>query len=113
MIEAYHFGSITLDGRRYQADIKIVDGRVVSDWWRQQAHVLNVFDVDDILAAPPEILIVGMGQPGMMRVAETLRATLVASGIELTEEPTTKAVQSFNRLCLEGKRVAAAFHLTC
>jgi hypothetical protein len=75
--------------------------------------VLHVFDVDDILVAAPEILIVGMGQPGMMRVAETLRATLVASGIELTEEPTAKAVQSFNRLCLEGKRVAAAFHLTC
>ena len=113
MIEAYHFGSITLDSRRYQADIKIVDGRVVSEWWRQQAHVLNVFDVGDILAAAPEILIVGIGQPGMMRVAETLRATLATRGIELAEEPTAKAVQSFNRLCLEGKRVAAAFHLTC
>jgi hypothetical protein len=97
----------------YQADIKIVNGRVVTDWWRQQAHVLNEFDVDDILVAAPEILIVGMGQPGMMRVAETLRATLVASGIEVTEEPTAKAVLSFNRLCLEGKRVAAVFHLTC
>jgi hypothetical protein len=113
MIEDYHFGSMTIGGRSYQADIKIIDGRVVNDWWRQQAHVLGVLDVDDILAAAPEILIVGMGQPGMMRVAETLQVTLAARGIELAEEPTAKAVQSFNKLYLEGKRVAAAFHLTC
>jgi hypothetical protein len=113
MIEEYHFGSMAICGYRYQADLKILDGRVVTAWWRQQAHVLDVLDVEDILAAGPEILIVGMGQPGMMRVADSLRSTLAAQGIELTEEPTARAVQSFNRLFLEGKRVAAAFHLTC
>jgi hypothetical protein len=102
-----------IGGCRYHADLKIVDGRVVPDWWRQQAHVLDVLDVDDILAAAPEILVVGMGQPGMLRVADSLRATLVDRGIELIEEPTAGAAKSFNRFYLEGKHVAAAFHLTC
>ena len=34
-------------------------------------------------------------------------------GIELIEEPTATALQTFNRLQGEGKNVAGAFHLTC
>jgi hypothetical protein len=113
MIEGYHFGSITIDGKHYQADVKIIGKRVVADWWRQQGHVLDAFDVDDILSARPEYLVVGRGSPGNMAVAENLRESLAAVGIELIDEPTSRAVKTFNRLRAEGKRVAGAFHLTC
>ena len=113
MIEDYRFGSITIDGKHYQTDVKIVGKRVVADWWRQQGHVLDAIDVDDILSARPEYLVVGRGSPGNMAVAENLRETLEAVGIELIDEPTSRAVKTFNKLRAEGRRVAGAFHLTC
>jgi hypothetical protein len=113
MIEAYRFGQITVDGRHYQNDIKIIAGSVVSGWWRQEGHSLDVGDIDDILAANPQVLVVGMGQPGRMQVLPELRTCLRERGIELVEEPTEQAVAVFNRFSGEGRKVAGAFHITC
>lgn len=112
-IDEYHFGSMTVGGKTHHDDLKIVDGEVVTGWWRREGHAVHVEDVTDILAAKPETLVVGRGQPGWMRVSPTLRSTLEEARIELIDEPTQRAVVTFNRLVQEGKRVAAAFHLTC
>ena len=113
MIEEYRFGSITINGKHYHADVKIIGNRVVADWWRQQGHVLGVLDVEDILSTQPECLVVGRGASGMMVVTESLRETLAAFGIELIDEPTSRAVKIFNRLRGDGRKIAGAFHLTC
>jgi hypothetical protein len=38
MIEKYSFGKIVVNGVTYTSDIKIVQGRVVSDWWRKKGY---------------------------------------------------------------------------
>jgi hypothetical protein len=38
MIEKYSFGKIVVNGVTYTNDIKIVQGRVVSEWWRKKGH---------------------------------------------------------------------------
>ena len=113
MIEDYQFGSMKIGGKRYRNDLKIVGGRVISDWWRREGHSVEEADVDDILAARPGILVVGMGDPGRMQVNNSLRSALAGAGIRLVEEPTAMALRTFNRLSKEGKNVAGAFHLTC
>jgi hypothetical protein len=113
MIEHYRFGSMTIDGRQYQTDLKIIDGEVVADWWRREGHWADVGDVEDILSAKPDILVVGMGSPGRMNVAEQLRQLLADLRIRLVEEPTDEAIHTFNRFCEAGRKVAGAFHLTC
>ncbi len=113
MIESYHFGQIQVDGKRYNSDVKIVSGEVISDWWRREGHVLDIGDVDDILSTGPETLVVGMGDPGNMRVKDTLRRHLEQLGVILIEEPTARAVRTFNDLSGSGRKVAGAFHLTC
>ena len=109
----YKFGEIEVDGRVYTGDIKIVDGCVVSDWWRGEGHVLDVSDIDDILSAAPRVLVVGMGLPGRMKVNGKLRERLSGMGTKLMEEPTPSAVATFNKLAKSGANVAGAFHLTC
>jgi hypothetical protein len=109
----YQFGEIEVDGQRYTGDIKIIGGSVISDWWRAQGHELAASDIEDILAESPEIIVVGMGLPGHMKVADELRERLAAAGTALIDEPTPKAVATFNRLNKSGKKVAGAFHLTC
>ncbi|NOQ19486.1 MAG: hypothetical protein GQ571_05905, partial [Desulfobacterales bacterium] len=35
------------------------------------------------------------------------------NNVELIEKKTAKAIEVFNKLYQEGKRVAAGFHITC
>jgi len=113
MIEHFTFGSMTIDGKRYQSDLKIVGGQVVSKWWRRESHSLEEADIDDILSAKPDVFVVGTGQPGRMQVTGSLRSVLADAKIQLIEEPTAEAFRTFNRLSKEGRNVAAAFHMTC
>lgn len=113
MIEQYEFGKIVVDGEQYTQDIKIIDGSVIPDWWREDGHSLTTGDVQDILQAGPDILVVGTGYYGNMKPEESFRESVKDKGIELIEKKSGEAVQTFNELQETGKKVAAGFHLTC
>lgn len=113
MIDHYQFGSMTIEGKIYNVDLKILRGEVIADWWRKRGHELAAEDVTDILKIRPTVLVVGKGSPGQMRVLPDLKSSLGELGIELRELPTPQAVEIFNELHEQGTDVAAAFHLTC
>ena len=113
MIQEYHFGNMMVDNQPHVNDLKIIDGKVVSKWWRREGHTVTEEDVDDVLAATPRYFVVGTGQPGRMAVDANLSGILARLGIELIEEPTDQAIHTFNRLHRDGEKVAGAFHLTC
>ena len=113
MIEQYAFGNVVVNGVNYNNDIKIIQGSVVSEWWRKSGHFVEVDDIQDILKSKPDILVIGKGQPGQMKSTDALRKFLKTRDIELIEEKTSEAVAAFNRLFKEGKNVAAGFHLSC
>jgi hypothetical protein len=111
-IEHYSFGSITIDGRTYTSDVIIYPEKVDASWWRKEGHNLNIVDLTDVLKAKPEILLVGTGSSGLMKVPKETLSHLESKGIEVHVSLTAKAVELFNRLQSERK-VIAAFHLTC
>jgi hypothetical protein len=113
IIEDYRACRMTVDGEEYGHDLKIIDGRVKKEWWRKQDHKLDLGGLSDILSAGPEILVVGTGYAGHMRVEEPLRSALEQRGIRLVAIRTPEAVKRFNDITSEGKNVAGAFHLTC
>jgi hypothetical protein len=114
MINEYTTGGhMTVKGTRYRRDLKIIRGEVIGNWWRQKGHHLAVGDIDDILAARPQILVIGTGYAGNMRVPESVRQTLQELQIKVIAQTTADATATFNRLSAEGKDVAGAFHLTC
>ena len=113
MIESYNFGSMTVMGQSHRNDLKIIDDKVVGNWWRREGHALYVQDIDDILYASVETLVVGTGAYGGMRVTEEAAQAIEGQGINLVAVPTKEAVSIFNTLHAQGKRVAGAFHLTC
>ena len=92
MIERYSFGKIVVDGVTYTNDIKIVQGRVVSEWWRKKGHSVGIEDIQNILESNPRVLMIGKGQPGMMRSSRSLRRFLKENDIELIEEKTSQAI---------------------
>ena len=111
-IDSYEFGRIVVDGRAFSQDIILLPDGMQDSWWRLESHRLQIPDVAAALAAKPEVLIVGKGQPGKMQVDAALAQYLTENRIELIEVPTAQACTTFNALA--GKRrVAAALHLTC
>lgn len=114
MIDQYATGRhMTVKGTQYDKDLKIIRGEVVGNWWRQQGHLLATDDIDDILSARPQILVIGTGYAGNMRVPDTVRQTLENHQIKVIAQATADATTTFNRLVEEGQDVAGAFHLTC
>ena len=113
MIDKYLFGNIVVNGITYNDDIKIIQSNVVSSWWRNRGHKVELNDIKDIVETNPGVLVLGKGQPGLMKSTRSLREFLQKNDIELIEEKTSKAVKTFNRLFLEGKNVCAGFHLSC
>ena len=113
MIDKFSFGTITVDSQIYNSDIKIINGTVVPDWWRTSGHTVDVDDIQDILQAKPDIVVIGKGDPGQMRVTETLKEHTANHGITLIVENTSEARNTFNRLCREGRNIAGGFHVGC
>jgi hypothetical protein len=114
MIDTYEAGRwIRIEGRTYHSDVKIIDDEVRANWWRKAGHRLDQSDILDILEKRPDVLVVGTGYAGMMRVPDATREVLEGQGIGLHMEKTGNAVRVFNRLHKQGRRVAGAFHLTC
>jgi hypothetical protein len=111
-IDSYEFGRIVVDGRAYSQDLILLPGEIQDSWWRQESHLLQIADIAGVLAAKPEVLIVGQGQPGKMQVDATLAEYLKKNSIELLALPTAQACTAFNALAAKRK-VAAALHLTC
>ena len=111
-IEHYTFGRVTIDGKIYTADLIVLPGRVVPDWWRGNGHRLEPADLEEVLAAGPECLVIGTGASGLMEVPRETLELLEGRGIRAVVEPTADAVAAYNRLCGDG-RTAACLHLTC
>jgi hypothetical protein len=114
-ITSYSFGKISIDNQAFTSDLKIIRGDVKPNWWRKEGHRLQIDDIRDITEAKPEILVVGTGYSGLMRLSDGLREELGKLGIEIEALPSGKAVERFNNLVekLGEQKVALAIHLTC
>jgi hypothetical protein len=112
-IGPYRFGEIEIDGHVYTSDVIITPERVVDTWWRQEGHRLAIADLGDVVAATPDIVVVGTGYLGRMTLSDDARRYLEAHGIRVREARTRQAVHDFNRLQEQHARVVAALHLTC
>ncbi len=112
-IEKYSFGSITIDGRTYKADLIIYPDKVQENWWRKSGHTLHVDDIREILDEPPDVLIVGQGDSARMELDSRVKDVLNRLQVELFAAATGPACTKFNELSESGKKVVAALHLTC
>ncbi len=112
-ITAYKSGHIELDGKGYDRDLVITPETVRPNWWRKQGHSLASEDLDWVISAKPEAVVIGQGYSSCMDVPDETIDFIKQHGAEVIVMDTTSATKEFNRLVAEGKRVVAALHLTC
>jgi len=111
-IDSYTFGRIVINGKTYTSDVIIYPNRVDAAWWRKEGHLLQLLDVEKALQAKPDVVVIGTGYAGIMRVPRETRDQISAQGIEVKVERTSKAVEMYNDLQGAGI-VIALLHITC
>ena len=112
-IDAYSFGRISIDGVDYTKDVIICRETVLTPWWRQSGHVFEIDDLEDVMSVEPDIVVLGTGFFGRVRVPRTTVSMLEEAGWEVLVLRTGQAVAEFNRCAEVGRDAAAALHLTC
>lgn len=113
MIENYHFGSITIDGQKYDDDICITATGQVKERITENDHVFSQQEIAGLLAEKPEVIVLGTGQPGLARLSQEAEQEIVNQGVKFIIKPTEEAIKEYNQLTKGGRRVAALLHLTC
>jgi len=108
-IESYSFGKIIIDGKIYTEDVIISDK--IESWWRKESHQVYPKDIQGIIREKPDLLIIGTGAYGAMKVNEETKEILKQNNIEFVSVKTEEACRIFNETT--DKKVIAALHLTC
>ena len=112
-ITHYEFGRISVNDKDYSSDVIIGADRVQDNWWRKEGHNLAIDDLDAVLKAKPEVVVIGSGYYGRMKVPNETRNYLEDQGIRVEVTKTSDAVAKFNELQKDYARIVAALHLTC
>ena len=66
--------------------------KINSNWRRKIGHLLSEDDIAEILDYKPEVLIIGTGASGLMKVDDRLKDKLKSLGIEFIIKKTAEAV---------------------
>lgn len=112
-IDSTKFGSITIDGRIYdRGDNYIIfwDGEITG-LHTAERHMFGKPELEIILKKNPEMIVVGTGVSGLLRVSEEVRSLCRQKGVELVEMISREAIIKFNENL--DKRVVAFIHVTC
>jgi len=120
MIEEYHFGSITIDGKIYNHDVEVRWTGEVLPWDFRERHVIDVEEVKRAIEQNPDTIIIGTGESGLAKVTERAKEEIKSKGIELIIDITEQATKTFNIIKEESveeegkqRKVIGLFHLTC
>jgi len=111
-IDSYQFGQVVVNGKKYTSDVIIFPDSVKDNWWKKRGHQLCPDDIAEVMAENPEVLVVGTGASGLMKVLPEVQQVVEAQGIELIVEATDKACHTYNQFC-RSRRAVAALHITC
>jgi hypothetical protein len=111
------FGSITVEGKRYEHDIIIrLSGKVrkrnkqLSKAIYGTPHTLSLAEIQELYRKRAERLIVGSGHEGQVHLSPEAAAFLAEQGCQVEIWPTPEAAEHWNQA--HGKALAL-FHITC
>ena len=111
------FGSITINGKKYEYDVLIQrDGEVqkrkkkLSKEVYGTSHIVSLDEIKFIYEDGTDEILVGTGQDGMVKLSDEAKEYLRKKSCAVTLLPTPQAIKAWNKL--EG-RVVGVFHVTC
>jgi hypothetical protein len=116
-IDATEFGAVTIDAKTYEHDVIIrLSGKVEKRRKRLSkekygtSHIVSKEEAKFVFEGGCEVLIVGAGQDGNVRLSPEASAYLDKKRCRVILQPTPEAIVSFNRS--RDKKIAL-IHVTC
>jgi hypothetical protein len=112
-IDQYKFGRILIDNTEYTEDLIVSRRNIRPNWRRRNGHALCPDDIRSVVEEEhPEVLVVGKGRFGRMRILPETLEFLRSEGVVCVAHNTDSACKKFNEL-IDRKNIVGAFHLTC
>jgi len=117
-ITHFEWGSYTIEGKVHGAgegvgkDI-LLSAQGVSAWHEREGHALKPKMIRRALEMQPEVLIIGNGVNGALKVGKKALKAAEEAGVKLVVLKTPDACREYNRLFREGKKVVLLAHGTC
>lgn len=111
------FGEVTIDGVSY-GDVLVVGDRILP---RNKGTLRRVFgtshavsdeEVKKLLEGDPDVVIIGTGQSGVLRVEKAVEEKIKTAGVELIVLETPQAIRKFNEIS-RNRKINALIHTTC
>ena len=109
-IDSSYFGSMIIDGKKFDRDLQILPSGEIRE--RERTHIVSKREISDLLMHEPNVIVIGTGNSGLMKVDADGIVVCQLEGVEIISKPTPQAVQEFNKLN-RGRKIAAVFHVTC
>ncbi|RLE98521.1 MAG: hypothetical protein DRJ63_07535, partial [Thermoprotei archaeon] len=97
-VEKYSFGEIVIDEKTYTRDLIITPSKIMPNWWRRAGHELCLDDIREVLEEDIEVLVIGTGYSGLMRVLPEVYEAAEKKGIRVITEKSAEACKIYNRL---------------
>ncbi len=109
-IDNAYFGSIIVDGRKFDSD-------VIIDWtgdikMKSGSHSFSKVDLNELLMRDPEVIVIGTGTAGNVKVEPEAEIFARVQGVELIVKHTPLAIVEFNKAAKRRKAIAF-IHVTC
>ena len=116
-VDSLDFGSIVVDGKPYAYDVLLLPDGTVREREADKAmfgnHTIKRNEIEPLVKAKPETIVVGTGTSGLARVSADAEGYAREANLNLVVLPSSEAIKKFNQLVDEGRSVAALIHITC
>jgi len=116
-IDGTEFGSITIDGKRYEHDVIIrLAGQVekrrkkLSKATYGTSHIISKAEAKYVFEDGCKRLVIGSGQEGNVHLSPEASAYFKEKMCHVTVQPTPEAIESFNR---SSEKKIGLMHVTC
>ena len=116
-IESTEFGSITIDGKRYEFDVVVrMSGEItkrkkkLSKKYYGTSHMISKEEAKFVYEKGCEQLILGTGQYGNVKLSKEAAEYFDKKHCKVIAQPTPRAIDSFNK---SKKDRIGLFHVTC
>jgi len=113
LIDSTEFGSITIDGKTYHADVIIFWDGEIKEVRTFIRHLFGNNEFKELIKNNPEVIVIGTGDSGFLRVSDEVRMLCKQKNVELVEAISKKAIEKFNENIKRGKGVIGFIHVTC
>lgn len=108
-IEKMKFGSITINGKEYKEDVIVTNNSVST---KESSHTITKEYVEDILLMNPDVIIIGTGTSGKVKVPKEVRDMVESHNKKMIIGKTPEVINDFNKMKTKNN-VVGVFHLTC